>query len=296
MGDGLSNWFSQLDASIQGAVIGAGSAVAATLISVLVTAAVTWLQLRHDRSQKDADRSFELKKDILFESAFGAAECVSVIADLSNFDIDTNSLGARFNEGARKTGLIDVVARPRTIAARNALMQAVTKKFFELLPRRMQLSHLKIEDDIAARKVQGLLDRQNALLQHHQDALLDEKEGKAILASNLLDQVFSQFDDAQREAELASNNLMIGRLPFVQECIESQQELHGLRISFIHALRVELGSSDINDKEFFDAASVDSEALLEAMEEGLQPLRFELERDRQILATRGESKEETGSA
>ena len=292
MGDWVNSWFSQLDASNQGAVIGAGSAVAATLITVLVTGAVTWLQLRHDRSQKDADRSFELKKDILFESAFGAAECVSVIADLSRLDIDIDLLGARFNEGVRKTGLIDVVARPRTIAARNSLMQAVTKKFFELLPRRMQLSDLKIGADIAASKVQSLLDRKNALLQHHQDALLDEQKGKAISASNLLDQVFAQFDHVQREAELASNNLMIARLPFVQECIESQQELHGLRISFIHALRVELGSSVINDKEFFDAASVDSDALLEALEKGLQPLRLELERDRKILAMQDGSKEE----
>ena len=113
---------------------------------------------------------------------------------------------------------------------------------------------------------------------------MDEQRGKAISASNLLDQVFAQFDNAQREAELASNKLMVERLPFVQECIESQQELHSLRTNFVHALRVELGSSGIIDKEFFDAASVDSDALLEALEKALQPLRFEVERDRQILA------------
>lgn len=284
VGETVNVWLSQLDPAIQGAVIGAGSAVAATIISVLVTAVVTWLQLRHAKSERETDRTLEIKKDVLLESAKGARECMSSISMQSNLDVSDEELTARFSDGSQKMVLAQVVATPNTIASLNALMKNVTKTYLSLQPKRLEILMLKIDADIAAQKVKRILEHQGVLLSQQQDAALNQDREKLSVANEMLNKSFEIFSHSQKESESLSNFFLLERTKFTPECLAAQFSLENIYSDFIHAIRIELGSSSVKDAAYFDATRFDHVAAMETLELGLEPLRVRLQEDRAAMS------------
>jgi len=272
--------FATLDLTIQGALIGASSAIAATVLTVLVTAFVTWLQLRSARIEREKDRKLELKKDVLFQATQGVSQCMSVIGLQSNIEIPDDVLSGRFSEGSARTVLVQAVATPKTIAALNELMKKTAESYFSLLPKRMRVQALKTDADIATQNVERNLDRQKILIAQHHEAILDGSDARRVgMLQAMLDHSFEEFESSSKDRDKKSNALTSERIRFVPECIASQLSLSEAHRQFVLAVRVETGISKELDEAFLAATLINQDEALSVLKEGLKPLQDELEAD-----------------
>lgn len=109
---------------VMGALIGAGAALVAALLTVGLGWFVASKQLRHDREERATDRALQSKRERLFTSLSSASEITRSVTNLARPEFEVQATASRFNESvttlaaAGSVASLEVVARGRDLVGR----------------------------------------------------------------------------------------------------------------------------------------------------------------------------------
>lgn len=262
--------FSYLAPTVQGALIGAGSAIIGTLLTVAISAATTMLQLRHQRKESGTDRALGIKKDILLDTLRAVARMRNALANMLVLQKDRSDIQEQFNRGSMEASLAHGVASPNVVRALQQFIEECSVRFIELLQDRIEIDHshrsLEAGRDriVSLSKVVDALNERRQKLQGLPDTPAFVKELRTIV-----DRTQEAVNEANAESEAMNVEFNAGQEKVRAagaKGVRFQLELHAHYQRLAQVIRAEIGVDKFPSEEYLKVSGVSEERVQQTLE------------------------------
>jgi hypothetical protein len=243
---------------------------------------VTWIlsnrRADFEREQSASTRTFELRREALMHAAEGAIEAIGSLTLLSNETLSETDIAKKFQDGTNKALRAYVVANRETVEILTGLIKDAGHRFFELVPRRIQLMDAYTDHSIPLEQSRRAMEKADQLVAQQRAAVIagtTEREMESL--KGFIDFQMQQHEKFSQEANEAFPKFLAYRSQYAYDCLLAHIELQGKLNRLISSLRQDVGVDKPGDWSYLEYARIDVEDIKQAYRDGMKHIDVDVD-------------------
>lgn len=233
---------SQIPATFWGVLAGSFFSLLGVWLTNLASDKRLLSQFNHDHQVKTNEREMILKKEIYLSAAEAISAGINTIGSFANFAIPDDSITKPYSDRAPAIAKVHIIAGSETVTALSNFMNELASVFLTLLAERAKISKDKYAIDILRNSIDDFSKKRDGTLemmkQYNLEAIQNPQKW------NVLQQNYEFEDSSIKTAIKQMSDLQkiffIKQLNFMKLCIEHTQQMNGLIMPLLVAVRKEL--------------------------------------------------------
>jgi hypothetical protein len=229
-------------ASFWGVVVGSFFSIAGVAITNQASDKRLRAQFEHERGSNTKDREMVLRKEVFLSAAEAVAVGMNSIGRFADFDIPNDQVMQPYVEKAPAISKVHVIARTETILPLAQFTSLLGTRYMELFERRYELMNERNAIALVDNQVAQFGKERDRILemikQHNIEGAVDQRRWE-VLQENFEFEQKRINDGLTRRAQLAAA-LAPKHLEFMRQCLSHTEQLGGLLIPVLTAVRREL--------------------------------------------------------
>lgn len=231
-----------IPATFWGVVVGSFFSIAGVAITNRAGDKRLRAQFDHERESKTKDREMALRKEVFLSAAEAVAAGMSSIGRFANFDIPNDQVIQPYIEKVPAISKVHVIARTETILLLIQFTSRLGTLYLELFARRHELMDegnaiARVDNQVAqfGKERDRILEM---IKQHNIEGVVDQRRW-TVLQDNFKFEQKRINDGLAHRAQLAAA-LQPKHLEFMRQCLSQTEQLGGMLIPILTAIRREL--------------------------------------------------------
>jgi hypothetical protein len=238
----ITQFFNAIPASFWGVVVGSFFSIAGVAITNRASDKRLRSQFEHERELKTKDRGMALRKEVFLSTAEAVAAGMGSIGRFANFDIPNDQVTQPYIEKAPAISKAHVIASTDTILPLVQFTNRLGELCLELSVKRRELINERNAITLVDSQVEQFGKERDRILemmrQHNIEGIVDQRRW-AVLQDNFEFEQKRIKDGLEHRAQLAAA-LQPKHLQFMRQCLSHSEQLGGMLIPILTAVRYEL--------------------------------------------------------
>lgn len=274
----LADAFNSLSDTVQGVVIASVFSFVSGCVALFVTWKLNNRRADFEREQSASTRTFELRREALMHAAEGVIEAIGSLTLLSNETLSETDIAKKFQDGTSKALRAYVVANKETVEILTGLVKETGHRFFELLPRRIQLIEAYTDHSIPLDQARKAMEKADQLTAQQRAAVIagvTEREMESL--KGFIEFQLQQHEKWSQEADEAFPKFLAYRSQYAYDCLLAHIELQGKANRLISSLRQDVGVDKPGDWSYVEYARLDVDDIKQAYRDGMKRIDVEVQ-------------------
>lgn len=238
----IQQFLDAIPASFWGVVVGSSFSIAGVAITNRASDTRLRAQFEHERESKTKDREMALRKEVFLSAAEAVAAGMNSIGRFANLDIPNDQVTQPYVEKAPAISKVHVIARTETILPLAQFTSRLGALYMELFAQRYELMNEKNAIALVDNQVAQFGKERDRILemikQHNIEGVVDQRRWDVLQDNFEFEQ--KRINDGLADRGQLAAALQSKHLEFMRQCLSHTEQLGGMLIPLLTAVRLEL--------------------------------------------------------